>query len=116
MEDGVQQTERTWAMVAHVATFLGMIIPIGNILAPLGIWLWKRAEYGFAEEHARESLNFQISITLYLLAAGIILASTIANAFSALAVVFNVVVVFAGAWKAHRGEPFHYPISLRLVR
>ena len=52
---------RGWAAAAHLGTFL-----VGFI-APLVIWLIKRDEDPFVEYHAREALNFQFSLMIYML-------------------------------------------------
>jgi uncharacterized Tic20 family protein len=48
--------EKTMALLAHVLTF---VFPI---LAPLVIYLVKKDESSFVAYHAKESLNFQISL------------------------------------------------------
>ena len=60
--------ERTWAMLCHIATFSGGIIPLGNIIAPLIIWLVKKDQFPLVNDQGKEALNFQISITIYLIA------------------------------------------------
>jgi uncharacterized Tic20 family protein len=34
-----KQDDRTWGMIAHLSAFAGFIFPLGNIIAPLVIWL-----------------------------------------------------------------------------
>ena len=59
---------RLWAMLCHLSTFAGMVgIPFGNILGPLIIWLIKKDEYPFVDDQGKEALNFQISMTVYLI-------------------------------------------------
>jgi hypothetical protein len=36
--------ERTWGMFCHLAALAGYIIPFGNIIGPLIIWLIKKDE------------------------------------------------------------------------
>src|ERR1700745_2518009 len=48
--------EKTLALLAHVLTF---VFPI---LAPLVIYLVKKDESNFVAYHAKESLNFQITL------------------------------------------------------
>ena len=64
------EEEKNWSLFAHVGTFLGHIIPFGHILVPLIVWLTKGEESRFVGQNARESLNFQISLTIYMLIAG----------------------------------------------
>ena len=73
--------ERNWAIACHLSsllwiplTMLGLAIPFTNILAPALIWYIKKNDSELVDAHGKESLNFQISMTLYGIAAGIFLA------------------------------------------
>jgi uncharacterized Tic20 family protein len=59
--------ERTWAMLCHLAALAGCLLPLGNILGPLAIWLLKKNESSFIDEHGKAALNFQITITLAMI-------------------------------------------------
>ena len=47
------KNERTWGMLCHISTFTGMIIPFGNILSPLIIWLIKKDESLFITDQGK---------------------------------------------------------------
>lgn len=118
---GLQADERTWAVGAHLASVAGWIgIPMGHILAPLLVWLIKRDESEYARIQALESLNFQISMTIYAFAAGL-LAATIIGLVIAIPVFIAIIlgdVIFTiiGALAASRGESYRYPMTIRLLR
>src|SRR5687768_2884713 len=57
--------ERNWALAAHVGTFVAAWVALG-FLAPLIILLVKGNDSPFVRRHAVESLNFQISLLIYL--------------------------------------------------
>lgn len=42
--------ERTLAMLSHLSTFAGYVIPFGNIIAPLVIWQVKKDESSYVAE------------------------------------------------------------------
>ena len=65
MTSSEQNTERTWAAFAHLSALLGILIPFGNLIAPLAIWLLKKNESAFIDDQGKESLNFQISVLIY---------------------------------------------------
>lgn len=114
----MSDSERTWAAVAHLAPLVGYFLLIGQILLPLAILLWG-PKSPFVQAHAKESLNGQISYTLYglvllLLAitvVGIVVVYPLALALLALAL-WNMV---QGALAAGRGEVYRYAFILRLV-
>ena len=43
--------ERRWAMSCHLMALSGILIPFGNVLGPLAVWLWKRKESEFIDFH-----------------------------------------------------------------
>jgi uncharacterized protein len=128
--------ENTWAMSAHLAAFASFVVPFGNILGPLVVWLMKK-ENPFVSRHGKESLNFQISITLYeLILVALIVVVVFTDFFGtatrpelsygmpiglALPVVltvgvFSIVMVIRAALRANKGMEFRYPLSIRFVR
>ncbi|GAB5603487.1 DUF4870 domain-containing protein [Thermus sp. FJN-A] len=114
----VSDVERTWAAVAHLAPLVGYFLLVGQILLPLAILLWG-PKSPFVQTHAKESLNGQISYTLYglglvLLAitlVGLVVAVPLGLALVALAL-WNMVM---GALAAGRGSFYAYAFTLRLV-
>ena len=63
---------RTWEVLCHALGFAGFVFPFGNILGPLIVWLMKKAESPSVEAHGKEALNFQISMTIWILLCSII--------------------------------------------
>jgi uncharacterized Tic20 family protein len=66
--------EKTWAMWCHLTAFAALLgIPFGSIIGPMIAWQIKKDESAFVDEQGKESVNFQISILLYTVAAFIAL-------------------------------------------
>ena len=84
--------ERTWAAVAHLAPLVGYFLLIGQVLLPLAI-LFLGPKTPFVQAHAKESLNGQISYTLYGLGL-FLLALTVVG----LVVVYPLALATAKAW------------------
>ena len=64
---------RNWGMAGHLSAFtvfLGVPFPF---IGPLVVWLLKRDEDAYAEWHAREALNFNLSIMLYTFVAAVLI-------------------------------------------
>ena len=108
--------ERTWAMLSHFSALCMFIFPFGNILAPLIIWLIKKEEMSFVEDQAKEVLNFQISMTIYLLISGILCFILIGIPFVIGLGIFNVIITIIAGIKANDGKSYRYPINLRLIK
>ena len=107
--------ERNWAVLSHILALLAALFVIGQVLVPLGIWLWKKDESPFIGEHARESLNFQLSMTIYFVVAYLLAYVLIGVLLLALLAGVELVCVLLAAVYARRGELFRYPFSLRLI-
>lgn len=113
--------ERTWAIIAHLAGFVS-VVGIPSPLGPLVVWLIRRDRRGADLPHAVEALNFHISLLIYGLAAAVLALVTFGLGLLvilpvAIAVVIAAVVfMIIGAVKASNGEPFRYPLTIRMVK
>lgn len=117
---------RTWGILCHVASIGGFLVPFGNILGPLIIWLIKKEEDPYIDAQGKESLNFQISITIYwtILFLLFIIAALILRNFSVLLVwlallgfvVTVVILVILGSVQASKGNIYRYPFTIRFLR
>ena len=110
------QDERTWGMVAHLAALAFFILPFGNILGPLVVWLAKREHSTFVALHAKEALNFNITILMGALVCGLLLVFSIGILFGAMLFVFWLVMIIIAALKANEGAAYRYPFTVRLVK
>ena len=61
---GISQEEKQWGMFAHLSALLGLVIPLGNVIGPLVIWLVKKDTMPFVDNQAKEALNFQITVII----------------------------------------------------
>jgi len=121
------QNERQWAAGAHVGALLLALCTswaagIAGAVGGLAVWLIKRDDSAFVAEHAKEALNFNLSMFIYAvvliafsfitLGIGILLALP---AGCVLAVVWLVCTLQA-AFRAYDGQPYRYPMTIRLFR
>lgn len=110
-----QKDDRLWAMIAHLCGFAGYLVPFGNIIGPLVIWQVKKDKSSYVAEHAKEALNFQISITLYVIVSVILSFFCIGFVLLAAIVLFEVVMIVIAAVKANSGERYRYPLTIRFI-
>ena len=107
---------RTWCVICHLSALAGFVIPgAGHILGPLIVWLVKRGESAEIDAHGKEALNFQISMLIYNVVAGILCLLLIGFALLAVLHVLNVVFVIIAALRASEGQMYRYPLTLRLI-
>jgi len=108
--------ERMWATIAHLSAFSGFVIPLGNVLGPLIIWLIKREDGPFVDQQGKEALNFAISVTLYA-ALSYLLVFVVIGIFLLLVLgIFWIIVLIVAAVRANEGKAFRYPLSIRFIR
>jgi len=110
------QNERTWMVLCHASALIGFFVPWGgHILAPLVVWLIKRGESPAVDEHGKESLNFQLSMLIYNIIAGILVLVLIGFVLLPILHVLNVVFVILASLRASEGTLYRYPITIRFL-
>lgn len=107
----------TWATFCHVgALSLYLGIPFGHIIVPLVLWLIKKKEYPFVDEQGKESLNFQISMSIYSLIAGLLAFALIGIFIFPILIVVHVTFIVIAIVKTNKGEHYRYPITIRVIK
>jgi uncharacterized Tic20 family protein len=106
----------TWGTLCHLTALCGLIgVPFGHLLGPLVVWLVKRNDYPFVDEQGKESLNFQISMTIYALVAALLILVAVGIPILIAIAVLDVVFVIIASVKSNRGEHYRYPLTIRLI-
>ena len=110
------QDEKTWAMLCHLSALAGLVIPVGNIVAPLVVWLIKKDEMPLVDDQGKEALNFQLTIMFAMIAAGILTFLCIGALLMPVIMVLDLVFSIIACVKASNGEDYRYPLCIRLVK
>ena len=136
----ISLSDRQWAASAHFLALLlafltAWLVGVAGIVGAGIIYLLKRDDSPFAAEHAREAINFNLSMLLYSAAAvaiGIFLAGatvltlgiglivTLPAGLLLLAVAAGIALMWLvcsliAGFKAWNGEHYRYPLTLRLL-
>jgi len=130
----VESVDRNNALFTHLASFASFVIPFGNILGPLIIWMLKRNSSAFVDENGKESLNFQITYSIFMF---VIVAAAATFAISSglqdnvLGIFMSIIgfviplitywvlaliLVIIACVKASNGEMYRYPLSIRFIK
>jgi len=113
---GMQSNEKTMGMLCHLTAFVGFIIPFGNIIGPLVVWLLQKEKMKFVDEQGKESLNFQITMGIgYLICIPLVFVIIGIPLILLLAVV-NIVFIIIASIKANDGISYKYPFSIKLIK
>ena len=110
------QNEKTWALFCHLLAFAGFFVPLGNIIGPLVIWLIKKDAMPVVNDQGKESLNFQISVTIYGIVSAILARILIGYLLLLALVVFAIVFVIIATVKASKGHAYRYPLTIRFLK
>jgi uncharacterized protein len=110
------QDERTWGMLAHLTAFSGFLIPLGNIIAPLVVWLVKRDQSQFIADQGKESLNFNISVLLAGCVCGALVFVLIGILLGVALFFYWLAMTIVAGIKASEGVRYRYPFTLRLIK
>ena len=117
LEPPLLRQDRTWDALCHLLALAGFVgIPFGNVLGPLIFWIIKKDELPSVDEHGKEAINFQISMTIYTIVAGLSIFVFIGIALLPGLLVLNLVLVIMAGVKASQGEAYRYPLSIRFIK
>ena len=102
--------DKLLAILCHLSEFIGV-----PILLPLIVYLVTKEDAPFVREHAKEALNFHLSLFLYsLLCVPLVFVMIGVPLLIALGI-FSVAVSIIAAVKVSDGAAYRYPLCIRLV-
>jgi uncharacterized Tic20 family protein len=124
MEPTPREESLNWPMLCHLSALAALILPAGgHLLGPLVVWLIRKNNSPRVDAEGKESLNFQLSITLYSALLGvlgvatlIILVGFLFLALATLVYVAGLVLAVYAAIETSNGRTYRYPFCLRLLK
>lgn len=110
------EDSRQWAVLLHLSTLLGFVVPVLGFIVPIIIWQWKKSELPDIDAHGKVVANAIVSyiiwgaiaLPLCLLLIGFVLLWVL----GILAVVFPIIA----ALKARDGELWDYPLCFKFFK
>jgi len=107
----IDRDARMWAMLCHLTGLVGFI-------GPLVVWLIKKEESPFVDEQGKEALNFQLTMLIYGIVAGLLSLVCIGIILAiALSITALILLIIAGI-KANDGHHYRYPpyLIIRFIK
>ncbi len=102
--------DKLFIILCHLSLFLGV-----GLILPLIVYLVKKGESENVAAHAKEALNFHLSLIIYgigsFLLCMVVIGIPLLFALALMAFVLPIVA----AVKASEGNFYRYPLTLRLV-
>jgi uncharacterized protein len=102
--------EKTLAILSHILTF------VGGFIAPLIIYLIKKDESEFVSDHAKESLNFQITLCICFIISFILMIILIGIFLVWILGILDLILVIIATIRASEGKLYRYPFNFRLIK
>ena len=101
--------DKNIATVTHLGGIVFAFVPA------LVVWILKKDESAYIADQAREALNFQVTIVLGFVIAGILSWILIGFIFFPILWLLNIVFCIIVAISSSKGKTYRYPLSLRLI-
>lgn len=102
--------DKTMAILSHILCI------VAGFLAPLIIYLIKKDNSPFATAHAKESLNFQLTMLIAYIVSWVLVFLIIGFLLIFLLAIANLVLVIIATIKASEGKFYKYPFSIKFVK
>ena len=112
----LEQDEKTIALLSHIGTVVGAVIPFGNMILPLILWLVYKDRSIFVGEHSKESLNFQITMSIIYIICTIFMIIFIGFLMIGAAIIVALIFTIIATIKASEGEYYKYPLAIRFIK
>ena len=109
---GLSDSERNFALAMNLTPFAAIPFQL-FIFTPLVLWLVRKDESVFNDDHGREVLNMLLSGLIFTI--GLIFIPIIGWLALAVWWVITVVSMVRGARAASKGEYFRYPMIIRFL-
>ncbi len=99
---------KLWLCLLHLSGIFILVFP------PLIIWYLKKDKVEKINTHAKDVLNFQISMFIYLIIAGLLTLVLIGLPIAIFLGIFSIIVVLINTIKIIINKPYNYPLSLNI--
>lgn len=96
-------------MLAHLLGIMGF-------LGPLIIWLIKKDDDPYVDEHGKESLNFQITMMIAFFISGMSTIIFIGCITTPILVIADIILCIMAGMKANEGISYKYPLTIRFIK
>ena len=111
---------RKWAMFCHLAGLAWLIwwiVPaIGGMIGALLVWQIKKDDDPFIDEQGKEAFNFQASMLIYGVVAGLLCFACIGFGLLPAVMIVDIVFAIIAAVKANNGQHYRYPLTIRFIK
>lgn len=139
----ISEAEKSWANAVHLSSILGLCLFVAGLVfvafevlirknmlsllvmtvpviinTVIPILLYKRTKTisNFVKEHARQSLNFQLSVTIYFIISIAAIFVAIGVLLLFVLIIFDISCISDAYRRSREGEGYQYPMSIQFQR
>lgn len=105
-----------WQVALHLCPLVGFVVPFGNLIAPLILWLIKRQESSVIDQTGKDVLNFQISMSIYAIVSAILFFVLIGFVLIFAVFILWIYGMIMAAVKVSNATPYKYPLTITFLR
>ena len=107
---------KNYLMFMHLSQLTIFFIPLGNIIIPLLMWVMRKDEHPDIDRHGKDILNFEISITIYLLISAVLLLLVVGLLLLILIGLYQLVIIIVNTVKVAQGNDYHYNFTINFIK
>lgn len=113
-----ENIQKKWLLLIHGTPLLGLLLPLGNILFPLFLWIHKREDTTLYNEHGIKVIHFQITVTILSLLSFIALISLEGYGFWIFISIIPlcVLICMINIFKAINSHTCYYPLAIPFLK
>lgn len=106
-----ESEQRMWALFGHIG---GIFL---SVIAPLVVFLAFPAEKArFANDQAKEALNFQITVLIAYFISGVLTAIGIGFLLIMVVGLTSFILAILAGIEAYKGSLYRYPLNIRFIK
>lgn len=104
-----EKEKKLWLVFLHLSNLKPIVI------IPFLIWVFKKESIPELDKHAKDVINFQISMCIYLFSSAILAIILIGILFLIVLGIFITVISILNAIKVFQDKPYYYPFTLKFI-
>lgn len=119
---GTSGDERTMAVLAHLSAPIAAVLSVGwlSMVGPLVVWVIYKDRDPVVRQAAAGAFNFNLAFWLVYLVSWVLILTVVGAVIGLPLLVVGFVVAavchVVGAVRASRGEPYHYPFQIPVLK
>jgi uncharacterized Tic20 family protein len=106
----ISNSDKLWIVLSHLSLFIGF-----PFILPLIVYLVMNKESDFVATHAREALNFHITLLIYSLLCIPLLFILIGIPIMILLGIVSFICAIIACLRGCEGMLYRYPLTIRLI-